>query len=166
MVIQNLSKLYSVRKLEKKDVNTIFDIMCGNDIFFQHHPPLPTKESIVEDMEALPPGKGSEDKFYIGFFDNDQLIAVMDLILGYPKDEFAFIGFFMTNKSVQGRGVGTDIITDCLSYLSQCGYRRGRLGIDKGNPQSEAFWTKNGFVKTGEESEGDVSVYVLMEKAL
>lgn len=166
MEIRNLSVLYTVRKLKETDVAAIFDVMCGNDIFFQYHPPLPTIESILEDMEALPPGKGYEDKYYIGFFDENKLISVMDLILGYPKDEVAFIGFFMTNRLVQGRGVGSKIITDCLCHLSQYGYRKARLGIDKGNPQSEAFWLKNGFVKTGEESEGDVSVYVLMEKSL
>ena len=39
-----------------------------------------TVESILEDMEALPPNKGYEDKHYIGFFYEDTLAAVMNLI--------------------------------------------------------------------------------------
>lgn len=29
--------------------------------------------------------------------------------------------------------------------LKAVGYREMQLGVDKGNPQSFAFWTKNGF---------------------
>ncbi len=35
-------------------------------------------------MTALPPGKAMEDKWFVGFYDGDCLIAVMDLILNYP----------------------------------------------------------------------------------
>ena len=31
------------------------------------------------------------DKYYIGFFKRDKLIAVMDLIMDYPKKKTAFI---------------------------------------------------------------------------
>ena len=41
-----------------------------------------------------------------------------------------------------------------------------RLAYAKGNPQSEAFWTKNGFLKTGLEIPNDFSSYIIMEKEL
>lgn len=44
-----------------------------------------TKESILDDMEALPPGKSREDKYYVGFFGGGSLAAIVDLILGYPE---------------------------------------------------------------------------------
>ncbi|MBD4339791.1 GNAT family acetyltransferase, partial [Xanthomonas citri pv. citri] len=90
------SKKYKVRTLDIHDVDTIYDMSCKNEIFYQYHPPFVTKESIVEDMSALPPNKRSDDKYYIGFFEGDSLVANMDLILGYPADEIAFIGLFMT----------------------------------------------------------------------
>lgn len=34
-----------------------------------------TVESILEDMEALPPNKGYEDKHFIGFFQNSIITA-------------------------------------------------------------------------------------------
>ena len=37
------------------DVDTIYDMMSKNEIFYQYHPPFVTKESVVEDMEALIP---------------------------------------------------------------------------------------------------------------
>ncbi len=42
------------------------------------------------------------------------LTAVMDLILDYPVDHAAFIGFFMTDTSCQKKGVGSGIINAVL----------------------------------------------------
>lgn len=97
MEIKSLSKRFYVRKLDRNDVEMIYDMSCENNIFYRYHPPFVTKESILEDMEALPPGKSYDDKFYVGFFENENLIAIMDLILDYPEKEIAFIGLFMTN---------------------------------------------------------------------
>ena len=102
-------------------------------------------ESILEDLSALPPGKQAADKFYLGFFMGDRLAAVMDLILDYPERGIAFLGFFMMEPSLQGCGAGSAIIQECLAYLASMGFRKARLAIDRGNPQSREFWTKNGF---------------------
>lgn len=166
MKIQNLSTQYFVRKLKENDVDIIFDLCKENDIFYQFHPPFVTKGSIIEDMEALPHGKENKDKFYIGYFESNELIAIMDIILDYPQDKVAFIGFFMMDKSRQGHGIGTKLISDCSSYLTELGYQRIRLAIDKGNPQSDTFWTKNGFIKTGEEIANEISAYMPMERIL
>lgn len=166
MEIRNLSSTYTLRKLEKEDVDIIYDLSCKNTIFYQYHPPFVTKESIHEDMEALPPGKTYADKFYIGFFSGDTLAAVMDLILDYPRENIAFIGLFMMNMDLQGRGVGTAIIQDCAAHLAAMGYEKIQLGIDQGNPQSEAFWTKNGFRFTGRKIPNGFSAYLYMEREL
>lgn len=145
MNIKLLSKKYEVRILDKNDVDLIYAMSCENKIYYQYHPPFVTKESIVEDMKALPPNKGYDDKYYIVFFEEDSLIANMDLILGYPTDQIAFIGLFMTNVHHQNKGVGSNIINDVCNYLKQLGYKKVRIGVDKENPQSNSFWKKNGF---------------------
>lgn len=145
MDIRLLSKKYEVRTLNINDVDIIYDMSCKNEIYYKYHPPFVTKESIAEDMRALPPDKSYDDKYYVGFFDDGLLVANMDLILGYPTDEIAFIGLFMTNIRYQNKGIGSDIIGDVCNYLQQSGYRKVRIGVDKGNPQSNSFWQKNGF---------------------
>ena len=166
MEIRNLSSEYAVRHLGNEDVGIIFELSRHNHIFYQYHPPFVTTESILEDIGALPPDKDYTDKFYIGFFDGGTLIAVMDLILDYPQEKTAFIGLFMMDAAFQGRGTGSKIIGECAAYLTSLGYQKIRLGIDKGNPQSDAFWRKNGFIKTGEEVPNDFSAYLLMERIL
>ena len=145
MDIRSLSEKYEVRTLDIKDVDTIYDMSRKNEIFYQYHPPFVTKESIAEDMKALPPNKSYSDKYYIGFFEGASLVANMDLILGYPTDEVAFIGLFMTNVDYQNKGVGSNIIGDVCDHLKRSGYQKVRIGVDKGNPQSNSFWQKNGF---------------------
>ena len=166
MDIQHLSNLYSVRALLPTDAEMVYKDLKKNTIFYKYHPPMVTVESILEDMKALPPNKGYVDKHYIGFFNNEILVAVMDLIEHYPQQGTALLGFFAMNSNLQGCGIGTAIISDSIAYLTQEGFQKVRLGIDKGNPQSKAFWLKNGFAFTGEEYEGDGSVILVMEKKL
>ena len=162
--IQSLSAQYNVRKLDESDANEVLELMKKNPLFFQHCPPMATRQSILEDMKALPPRTTYEDKFYVGYFLDGKLVAVMDLILKYPNENTAFIGFFMMNKDFQGKGIGTEIIEKCETFLRGNGYLYIRLGFAKGNPQSEAFWLKNGFRRTGVEDVQERYTVVVMEK--
>ena len=111
MNITTLSEKYHVRRLDTDDLNDIYRLSCKNPMFYKYHPPFVTKESIAGDIKALPPDKSYDDKYYVGFFDGDSLVANMDLILCYPTDEIVFIGLFMTNIRYQNRGVGSDILS-------------------------------------------------------
>lgn len=161
-----LSSRYTVRPLTRADIPAHYALSSRNLLFYQYHPPLVTEESILEDLSALPPGKHASDKFYLGFFAGDRLAAVMDLILDYPERGVAFIGFFMMERALQGCGAGSAIIQECLTHLASMGFRRVRLAIDRGNPQSRAFWVKNGFTLTGETHPHGDSAYLPMERSL
>lgn len=63
----------------------------------------------------------------------------------------------MMNIDGQGRGTGSKIIQECIAHLKTTGCKKIRLGVDHGNPQSIAFWKKNGFQIVGE------GEYILME---
>lgn len=149
MEIQGLSASFEVRVLLESDVDIIYDVCRENEVFYQYHPPFVTKESVIEDMRDLPPGKTYRDKFFVGFFKGGSLIAFMDLVLGYPSEETAYIGLFMVSADCQCKGVGSTIVRECISYLRGAGYTKVRLGTDIGNPQSNAFWVKNGFIQVG-----------------
>lgn len=145
----SLSEAYTVRRLEEADGKALLALCLGNPLYYRHCPPEPAPESLRGDMAALPPGKGPEDKYYLGYFCGERLAAVLDLILGYPNDQTAFIGFFMMERSLQGAGAGTAVVRELAAALRRQGFRSIRLGWAKGNPQSEHFWKKNGFRETG-----------------
>ena len=162
----DFSQKYAVRPLTAGDVDKILALCAENEQFYRYHPPLATRESILADMTALPPGTGAENKHYLGFFDGDALIAVLDLIEHYPQQNTAYIGFFMTKKERQGCGLGTSLIGKLFDELRKEKFCRVRLAIDRGNPQSKAFWEKNGFALTGEEFPRDDTAYLPMEREL
>lgn len=166
MNIAQLSTQYVVRALTPEDAETIYEALKNHTIFYKYHPPMVTTASILADMKALPPNKDYEDKHYIGYFQGDTLIAVMDLIAHYPQRGSAFLGFFAVNANLHGHGLGTKIISDAISAFAQQGFEKVRLGIDAENPQSRAFWRKNDFSFAGEKQESDSSVILLMERAL
>ena len=149
MNIDLLSESYKIRILNETDIDKIFELCSHNPQFYEYFPPFVTKESIHQDMLTLPPGKTSDDKYYFGYFDGDQLIAVMDLIDGYPMPEIVYIGFFMVDSNIQGHGTGSLIIRELCKALREAGYAEIRLAWAVGNHQAEFFWKKNGFSETG-----------------
>ncbi|MBD5532279.1 MAG: GNAT family N-acetyltransferase [Lachnospiraceae bacterium] len=166
MLVTNFSDQYHIRRLTEEDVEIIYALCKQNRLYYEYCPPFVTRDSIRRDMQALPPKKSMEDKHYIGWFDGDRLIAVMDLIDGYPDARTAFVGFFMTDVSVQRKGVGTAIIRELCAYLCTQQYKAVRLGWVKGNPQSEAFWHKNQFVETGVTYDTDGYTVIVAQRTL
>ena len=143
------SDRYLVRRLTEEDVPQVYRLCSGNELYYRYYPPFVTEKSILEDMRALPPNTEAEDKYYVGFFDKGKLIAVLDLVDGYPEKQTAWIGFFMTDRSVQNQGVGSGIIETLCGRLAEFGFFRVRLCRVRENPQAARFWQKNGFTDTG-----------------
>ena len=161
MDVTQLSKTYNVRRLQEDDIEQICTLCSGNPQYYRYHPPAATADSIREDMRALPPGKDARDKYYVGYFAGDGApVAVMDLILRVPQEQTAFIGFFMVAAVHQGTGLGSALAGEAMEYLRSLGYKALRLGVDKGNPQSLAFWKKNDFTQV------DEGQYIVMERKL
>ena len=151
--------------MTERDAERILALCRGNPLFYQYAKAEPTLEQVLGDLRITPPGSDTKDKYYLGFFDGETLVAVMDVIDGCPEPDIAFIGFFMMDAALQGRGMGSFIISETAEYLRSIGKNAIRLGIDADNPQSNAFWRKNGFITIAEiDNEGHT--ILLSEKAL
>ena len=165
MDLSALSKRYSIRRMDDSDADSILELCKGNAQYYLYCQAEPSREQILSDLHITPPGIDPSAKYYIGFYQGNTLVAVMDLIDGYPGPGTAFIGFFMMRKEFQGNQVGSSIIQETAAYLKTLGMTAIQLGIDKGNPQSTHFWKKNGFVVKEEIDRGGWTV-LLAEKAL
>ncbi len=160
-----LNNKYLVRRMTERDAELILSLCRGNSLFYEYAQAEPTLEQVLGDLRISPPGVDMQDKYYLGFFDGETLVAVMDIIDGYPNPEIAFIGFFMVDAALQGLGNGSFIIMETAEYLRSIGKTAIRLGIDSDNPQSNAFWRKNGFLTIAEvDNEGHT--ILLAEKKL
>ena len=99
----------------------------------------------------MPANAEHNNKFYYGFWNNKNLVAVLELILFYPDGQTAMIGFFMVHNDFQGSGVGSKIIQSLLQYLRELHFEYAVLSYVSGNEQSHSFWLKNGFCDTEDE---------------
>lgn len=158
--LQTLSTRYAIRKLNFDDVEMILAFCQSNTQYYAYCGKAPTAELIRQDLQITPPGIPMEQKYYIGFFENHTLVAIMDLILGYPDSQSVFIGFFMMHIALQGAGIGSSIIAELLSAAKACGFQSCQLGIDQFNPQSNHFWRKNGFEVIREVVQEDGVIFV------
>lgn len=164
--ILGISFPYTVKKFSEEDLPDILSLCQGNPTYYHHMKMTPTLENLRETLTALPQGKTIEDKYFVGFYQEKTLVALLDLIMGYPDANTAFIGWFMMNQSFQGTGRGTAIITELLSFLKKEGFRYVRLGYVKGNSESKGFWTKNQFLPTGVEYDTADYTVVVLQRAL
>ena len=159
-----LSNRYNVRKMNTKDVPLILSLCSNNEIYYRYYPPLPTDKSIIHDLTALPPNKTVEDKYYLGYYDDNSLIAVLDLIMSFPSKDIAFIGFFMCDIHVQNKGIGSFIINELCASLKANGMSGVRLAFVKSNPQASHFWKKNDFKEIIETEQDGISLVIAERK--
>ena len=157
---QQISTQYQVRRITEEDLPELLSLAQGNPTYYEHMHERPELETLREDLTKLPPRTTPEDKYFLGFYREDRLCAVLDLILHYPNPETAFIGWFILRKDLQGRGVGSAILHELLFHLP---FRYIRLGYVKGNRESERFWKKHHFAPTGVEPAGDGYTRVVMQ---
>lgn len=163
--ISGLSRRYDVRRLGESDADEILQLCQANALYYQYCQAEPSREQVLSDLRVAPPGKDLSDKYYVGFYRDETLVAVMDLIDGFPQPDMGYIGFFMMNAALQGKQIGTAIIGEAAAYLKSAGMRAIRLAIAKDNPQATHFWQKNGFAVIREADMGGWTALVA-EKTL
>lgn len=164
--MERLAGVYAVRELTRDDVTEMLRVAQSNPLFYQYMRPDPTEENLAADLTALPPRRTLADKHFFGWFEGERLVAMMDLIWRHPKPDMAFIGWFILDGTVQGRGLGRRLVGDVLGLLKSQGVNEVRLGRIEGNPQSEHFWHVCGFAENGLGYDTDDYHVVVMAKQL
>ncbi|MBR0417839.1 MAG: GNAT family N-acetyltransferase [Erysipelotrichaceae bacterium] len=163
--INKFSSRYEVKRMIDEDVDEILVFCNANTQYYEYCGKQNSRELILNDLHVTPPDVDISAKYYVGLYEKEELVAIMDLIEGYPEEDECFIGFFMMNNALQGKGIGTSIIQELCHYLYSKGFKKVYLGIDRDNPQSNHFWKKNGF-KVIREVDRDEGVILLAEKKL
>ena len=164
--IEKLSTDYQVKRLTAGDAGKTYALVETNSNYYNFCPPRPNRHTILEDIKVVPANKTLDDKFYVGFYDQGKLIAVMDLIYQYPNEQSAWIGFFMVDAKYQGQGIGSKIMADVTAELKRSGLTLIELSYPKGFAQSEHFLLKNGFIKDGREIAVPGYTVIVMGKQL
>ncbi|WP_405070563.1 GNAT family N-acetyltransferase [Kribbella sp. NBC_01510] len=116
------------------------------------YPPGPADAQSL--LMMRPEGLPEEGKVVLGAFVTNRLVAVVDLLRGYPNDHTAFIGLLEVHWNHQGSGLGRATYEEVQRYVetSWPEVRTIRLAIVDTNARiATGFWLRQGFTATGEE---------------
>jgi ribosomal protein S18 acetylase RimI-like enzyme len=115
------------------------------------YPPGPADAQSL--LMMRPEGLPEESKKVFGFWDDERLVAVVDLLRGYPNEHTAFIGLLQVHGQHQGRGAGAAAYREMERYVERewPEVRTLRLAVVETNAQqAQGFWVRQGFEATGE----------------
>ena len=144
--IESLSTQYKVKRIREEDISAVYRLAKTNSKYYEYLHTVPTRESLTEVITMLPDGTSPGSKYFVGFYNaDDVLVAVMDLITGYPEDDDAFVGWLMVDGEMQGRGIGSGIFADVRAAMKAAGYDFMALAVIKGNEEAMKFWKEQGF---------------------
>ncbi|MBO5394775.1 MAG: GNAT family N-acetyltransferase [Clostridia bacterium] len=147
--IYNCFENYTVIKIEGSNIHDVFELCKQNKKYYEYLQEQATLDAVQNMLTELPPNTKLKDKYFLGFYQNKSLVAILDIIDGYPVKGKAFIGLFMIDQALQGKGIGKNIIKQLLSFLTSKNYASCELGVIDTNVEAQQFWTKLGFEKTG-----------------
>ena len=152
--ISSLSSEYDVRRITEADITDVFMLYRGNRRYYRNMGTTPTLRGLTEIIREVPDGSSPDSKYFVGFYDrNGKLTAVLDLITGYPDSRGAFIGWFMVDAELQRKGIGSQIVADVRAAMKGQGFEILSLTTVSRNTEAAAFWEKQGFAFTGDETE-------------
>jgi len=163
---------YRIKEITKDDYDDLYNLELLNiDYYMCTHGRAVTYEESIKDTIDLPPNTTYDQKFYIGFFSNDKLVAVMDYIEHYPTKDIIWIGFFMIDVNVKRKKIGTKIITEFINVLEKNNIQKLQLGCVDSNNVALRFWKSFGMneirrVVTKDDSRPDWNVIVFEKNIL
>ena len=150
--IESLSTSHEVRSITQADISDVYALCKSNQKYYENTNSAPTVESLTEIISRLPENVVPKDKYFVGFYDNEQLVSVLELITGYPESNDAFIGWFMVDGHLQRQGIGSQIFADVRAAMTGQGYDYLSLQCEKENVEAIAFWQAQGFHITKEDA--------------
>lgn len=146
--VKALSAEYDVRKITENDITDVYRLCKENKYFYRDLGHIATKESLTEVISNVNSQEGN-DKYFVGFYDEGRLIAVADFIVGYPKEDKAFLGWYVVDAKQQRKGIGSQIFADIRANLKAIGINNISLGCVVENEIAVNFWKGLGFTPTG-----------------
>ncbi len=165
--VETFSGDYHVRRIREEDIEDVYHLCRSNRKYYRYLHTRPTRKALTDVITELPEGAGPSDKYFTGFYDDeDELVAILDLITGYPDADSAFIGWFMVDAEKQNQGIGSQIMADLRAALSAQGLRKLSLGCIRENTEAREFWEHQGFTAAGREVDQKEYVVDVFEREI
>ena len=162
--VEMLSSDYDVRNITEADIASVYNLCKNNRRYYRYIGKKPSLRELTDVITDLPEGTGPQNKHFVGFYDDESLIAILDLITSYPEADDAFIGWFMVDAQKHRQGIGSSIFADIRAAMKAQGYDHLSLACFPENTEAAAFWENQGFSVTRESTNQDGHPVNVMER--
>ena len=143
--IETLSTEYDVRRITESDISDVYNLSRSNSRYYRSIGQRPSKQRLTEVISELPEDTGSSRNIFAGFYSGEELLAVLDLITGYPAKDDAFIGWFMVSATHHRKGIGSQLFADVRAAMKAQGFEHLTLNCPAASEDAIAFWESQGF---------------------
>jgi ribosomal protein S18 acetylase RimI-like enzyme len=143
-----------LNEIDAGDVDAVQELIESDAGYTERITGYPPGAADAQSLLMMQPeGLAEGAKVVLGAWDGDQLVAVADLLRGYPNGHTAFIGLLEVHGEHQGKGVGRAAYELVERYVGEKWpeVRVLRLAVvDTNAEQAAGFWARQGFEATGE----------------
>jgi GrpB-like predicted nucleotidyltransferase (UPF0157 family)/GNAT superfamily N-acetyltransferase len=139
---------FTAEVLSAADVDLVIQLnkTCSDFFLFQNGLP-PGEDDAREFFEQVPPQCDRAQKLPIGIFHSERLVGVLDVLRGYRTGLEWYIGFMLLAPTFRGRGFGTEIHSEFVSYARSAGAHRLLIAVLEANESGRRFWLRLGYRK-------------------
>lgn len=100
-------------------------------------------------MESRPQRVEASRKHVIGFECGGALVAIVDVLEGFPDESDWYVGLLLLSPDARGHGLGSEIWKAVEAWIYAAGGRQAKLIVQEQNPDGAAFWRAAGFTTDG-----------------
>lgn len=147
----------TVRQLTHADDELIYRFQAQHPAYFDRFLDHPvTKKEAIQDLDDLPVNAHPEQKAYLGVFEHDQLVLLVDLTLDYPLPSLVWLGLWLPAQQLSDQQVAR-YYQSLVQTLRAAGAVQLQLSVYMGDRQAPAFWQAQGLtaVQTATAMQGD-----------
>ena len=94
---------------------------------------------------SAPEGWTAADKLIFGLRKGPSLVALAELLLGYPRSCDCYLGLLVVDPQLRGRGLGASLLRNVESYVEKRGMERMLAAVLDTNAAGLRFWQASGF---------------------
>ena len=157
-----------LRELDEEDLSSIQAVFEACEDYFIHTTGGPVTSASAHSLYIqLPAGKSYEDKHILGICDaeTNDLVGVIDAILGYPEPDTAMLGLFLIKPKFRDR-IGRKAYALLERWVKERGFVAIRVSVHEDIKDDANFWKSLGFGASDQVSQDENHTVLVYEKRL
>ncbi len=103
-------------------------------------------EETAREILGPPAGQVAQGMKHVwGLEDSGRLIAIVELLAGYPAAGEWYVGLLLISPERRGQGLGARLFRAVRSWMAAEGAAMARIVVQQQNPGAFRFWQRQGF---------------------